>query len=69
MSLELEVKLLFMHANKRSFFKFVLSLLIEVARHVQSTQNRELVIFLQYIEKSVANAFVFYCDAKLSDIF
>ena len=39
MSLELEVKLIFLHANKQSFFKLVLSFLIEVARDVQSTQN------------------------------
>ena len=37
---------------------------MEVARYVQSTQNRKLVIFLQ----SVAAAFVFYCDAKHIDI-
>ena len=27
---------------------------MEVARHVQNTQNRKLVIFLQYIRKNVA---------------
>ena len=35
-------------------YKLALSVLIEVARHVQSTQNRKLVIFLQYIKKKVS---------------
>ena len=35
----------------------------------QYQKNRKLVIFLQYLKKkSVATAFVFYCDAKHSDI-
>ena len=59
----------FWHADKRqSFYKLVLSFLMEVARHVQNTQNRKLVIFLQYIKKNCRNCFVFYCDAKYSDI-
>ena len=38
------------YANKhQSFYKLALSFLMEVARHVQSTQHRNLVIFLQYI--------------------
>ena len=37
----------FWHADKRqSFYKVVLSFLMEVAKHVQNTQNRKLVIFL-----------------------
>ena len=59
----------FWHGDKRqSFYKLVLSFLMEVARHVQNTQNRKLVIFLQYIKKNRCNCFVFYCDAKLPDI-
>ena len=59
----------FWHADKRqSFYKLVLSFLMEVARHVQNTQNRKLVIFLQYIKKNSCNSFVFYCDAEHSDI-
>ena len=47
----------FWHADKRqSFYKLVLSFLMEVARHVQNTQNRNLVKFLQYIRKKVATA-------------
>ena len=43
---------------------------MKVARHIQSTQNRKLEMFLQYIKKkSIAAAFVFYCDAKHSDIY
>ena len=61
----------FFHADKyQSFYKWTLSFWIEVARHVQSTQNRMLVIYLQYPqEKSVITALVFYCDGKYSDIF
>ena len=36
----------FLHAEVD---KLALSFLMEVARHVQSTQNRKLVIFLKYI--------------------
>ena len=47
----------FWHADKRqSFYKLVLSFLMELARHVQNTQNRKLVIFLQYIRKNIATA-------------
>ena len=48
--------------------KLVLSFLMEMARHIQNTQNRKLVVFLQYIKKNGRNCFVFYCDAKHSDI-
>ena len=42
----------FWHNIKRqSFYKLVLSFLLEVPRHVQNTQNRKLVIFLQYVKK------------------
>ena len=40
---------------------------MEVTRHVQSTHNRKLVIFLQYLKKKIATAFVFYYVAKHSD--
>ena len=44
----------FLHADKHhSFCKLALSFLKETARHVQSTQNRKLVIFLQYIKKNI----------------
>ena len=37
----------FWHVDKRqSFYKVVFSFLMEVAIHVQNTQNRKLVIFL-----------------------
>ena len=59
----------FWHADKRqSFYKLVLSFLMEVARHVQNTQNRKLVVFLYYIQKNCCGCVVFYCDAKHSDI-
>ena len=34
-------------------WKLVLSFLVEVARHVQSTRNRKFIIFLQYVKKKV----------------
>ena len=40
----------FLHADKhQNFYKLTLSFLMEVARHVQSNQNRKLVRFLQYV--------------------
>ena len=51
------------------YVKLAFSFLMEVARHAQSTQNRKLVMFLQSLqEKTVATAFVIYCEAKHSDI-
>ena len=59
----------FWHVDKRqSFCKLVLSFWMEVAEHVRNTQNRKLVVFLQYIMKNCRNWFVFYCDAKHWDI-
>ena len=59
----------FLHADKhQSLWNLGLLFLMKVARYVQSTKNRKLVIFLQSIKKSVTAAFVFYCDAKHSDI-
>ena len=47
----------FWYADKsQSFYKLVFSFLMEVVRHVQNTQNRNVVIFLQHIRKSVATA-------------
>ena len=44
----------FWHADKRqSLYKLALSFLMEVARHVQNTINRKLVIFLQFVRKIV----------------
>ena len=36
----------FLHADEQSFYKLGLLFLMEVARYVESTQNRKLVIFL-----------------------
>ena len=59
-----------LHADKpQSFYKLALLFLMETTRYLETTQNRKLVIFLQYInKKSIATAFVLYCDAKHSDI-
>ena len=44
----------FLHGDKQNkFYKLALLLLMEVARHVQSIQNRKLVIFLQYNKEKV----------------
>ena len=43
-----------LHADKyESFYKFALSFLMDVVRHAQSTQNREIKIFLQHVTKKV----------------
>ena len=43
-----------LHADKyESFYKLALSFLMDVVRHVQSTQNREIKIFLQHVKKKV----------------
>ena len=45
----------FWHVDKsQSFYKLVLSFLMEVAIHVQNAQNRKLVIFSQYIKKKLS---------------
>ena len=45
----------FWHADKRqSFYRLVLSFLMEVAIHVQITKNRKLVIFLEHIKKKLS---------------
>ena len=41
--------------------------LMKVARHVQSTKKGSLLNFSNILRKSIATAFVFYCDAKHSD--
>ena len=60
----------FLHEDKyQIFYKLALLFLMKVTRHVQSTQNRKLVTFLKYLKKTVSRLlFVFYCDAKHSDI-
>ena len=59
-----------LHADKhQSFYKLLLVFLMEVARHVQSTQNRKFLILKYLKKKSIATAFVFYCDAKDSLVF
>ena len=40
--------------KRQSFYKLVLSFLVEVARHIQNTQNRKLIIFLQCIKKKLS---------------
>ena len=59
-----------MHADKgQSFHKFALSLLMEVSKSTQKYPKLEVGnIFALSLEKSVATAFVLYCDARHSDV-
>ena len=44
----------FLHVDKNfSFYKLALLFLMKVIRHAQSTQNEELVIFLQCLKKNI----------------
>ena len=55
---EVRDKVHFLHADKHeTFYKMAFSFLTEVARHVKSTQNRKVVIFLQYNQKKVSQPF------------
>ena len=57
----------FLHADKhQSFYKFTLSFSAEVARHIQSIQNRKLVKFLQYREKKVSQLLL--CSIMMQNI-
>ena len=57
----------FLHGNKRqSFYKLALSLLKEATRHVQITQNRKLVTFLQYIKKKLLQLLL--CSTVMQNI-
>ena len=56
-----------MHADKyQNFYKLPLLLLMEVTRHVRSTQNRNLVTFLQYIKKNVIQLLL--CSVVMQNI-
>ena len=50
-----------------SIFDVSYRFLMKVARHVQSTKKGSLLNFSNILRKSIATAFVFYCDAKHSD--
>ena len=51
---EVRDRVCILHADKhQGFYKVALLFLMEVTRHVQSNQNKKLVIFLQYIQKKV----------------
>ena len=52
-----------MHADEhQSFYKMGLLFLMEVARYVQITQSRKLVISLQRVLQLLLCSFVIYCD-------
>ena len=50
-----------------SIFDVSYRFLMKVARHVQSTKKGSLLNFSKILRKSIATAFVFYCDAKHPD--
>ena len=55
-----------MHADKdQSFYKIALLFIMKVTRHVQSTQNRKLIIFLQYLKKKILLKFVFCIQTSM----
>ena len=57
----------FLHGNKRqSLYKLALSFLKEATRHVQITQNRKLVTFLQYIKKKLLQLLL--CSTMMQNI-
>ena len=67
----------FLHADKhQSLNKSILSFLVEAPRHIQSTQNRKLVMFLQYLKKKVSqlcsivmqNIQIFYGGPVMSSV-
>ena len=45
--------------NIKVSYKLTLLFLIELDRHVQSIQNRKLIVFLQYIKKEVLQLLLF----------
>ena len=55
-----------MHADKhQSFYKLGLFFLMEVAEYILGTQNRKLIIFLQYVlRKECHSCFCVLYDAK-----
>ena len=56
-----------MHADKHQhFYKLGLLFLMEVARYVQGTKNRKLVIFLQYIKKRLSQLLL--CSVVIQNI-
>ena len=50
-----------------SIFDVSYRFLMKIARHVQSTKKGSMLSFSNILRKSIAIAFVFYCDAKHSD--
>ena len=56
---KLEMKCFFcMHINIKVSYKLALLFLMEVASHIQSTQNRKLETFLRYIKQKVSQLFL-----------
>ena len=53
------------------FYKLMLSLLMDMIKHSQSTKRNKFGRSLHYLEKQIRDrvAFVFYCDKKIFEIF
>ena len=57
----------FLHADKHQrFYKLALPFLMELAIHVQSTQNKKWAIFLQYLQKEMSQ--VLLCSIVMQNI-
>ena len=64
------MKLIFLHADEHQSFQILtLLFLMEVTRHVQSTQNMMLVIFLQYLKKKLSQLLLSYIVMQNIQIF
>ena len=63
-------KLIFLHADEhQSFQMLTLLFLMEVTRHVQSTQNMMLVMFLQYLKEKLSQLLLSYIVMQNIQIF
>ena len=61
------MEFMYLHANKhQSFYKLTLLFLTEEVKHVQSTQDRKLVMFLQCIEKKLPQLLL--CSVVMQNI-
>ena len=64
------MKLIFLHADEhQSFQMLTLLFLMEVTRHVQSTQNMMLVMFLQYLKEKLSQLLLSYIVMQNIQIF
>ena len=51
------------------FYKFVLSVLVGMVSHSQSTQNNKIAIFLHYLKKEVRNEVDVFVQVNIKDFY